>query len=686
MRHCLLGLVLCMLSWSPLRAQEMLDAEMILDEIGILPTEAGYEDLLSTLLHFQEYPLNVNTAGFDTLKQLFLLSDSQIDNLLAFRNKHGVFLYPNELLLVTGMGMKDLQYILPFITLGEVSWKDRLETVKAYTRQELITRCWRVFPQQEGFKKYSPEYFEKPGEYERKLSTRFQGFPWGTLIKYKAEVRQFLQVGLTLENDPGEAYFRHGQKTGFDFLSFHVSVTGKSFVRRLVLGDYRVQWGQGLIAWSGFASGKSAVAVNNEKAGKGIQPYTSTDENNFFRGVALTLAPVKNWTAELLYSIHKTDAALQRKDTLEEEEGVTASLSGTGYHRNVNEMKKKHNAEARAAGVALEWNAASFRLGVTSLYYHFSPVLKSGGQIYQRHADDGNHRKLAGIYYKTGYKNLYFFGELAWCDKKGMAVLQGLRFSSPKGAASLLYRRYDKRYISYYGAGFGEYSNTSNEEGVYLGITLKPFKEVSINAYYDWFRFFSARYNAHIPGAGYESLIDVTWEPPGTWKQSLRFKREVKPENSVGGGMDLRKKDQYTYQLNVGSLTAWEFRSRLIFARYQKGGRKEQGYLFAQDVIHTSARKNWKIQYRLAGFNTDSYNSRIYIYENNVLYGYSFPMLLGKGWRTYLNLSWKISAWLTGYLKAGCTYYPGQSYLSSGVTRTEGNKHWDLVWQLRIKL
>ncbi len=105
-----------------------------------------------------------------------------------------------------------------------------------------------------------------------------------------------------------------------------------------------------------------------------------------------------------------------------------------------------------------------------------------------------------------------------------------------------------------------------------------------------------------------------------------------------------------------------------------------------QDVICVFPATDLKMQYRVGWFNTDSYQSRIYAYENNVLYGYSFPAFMGEGWRTYLNLSWKPVACLTCYLKAGFTIYPKQGTISSGVSEVDNNKLYDLTFQLRLKI
>ena len=83
-------------------AQDLPDIERLLEGNDILNTEDGYEEMVDILSNLLMTPVNVNMAGFDSLKMLFLLSDSQIDQLLEFRKKYGNFLHINELLLVPG--------------------------------------------------------------------------------------------------------------------------------------------------------------------------------------------------------------------------------------------------------------------------------------------------------------------------------------------------------------------------------------------------------------------------------------------------------------------------------------------------------------------------------------------------------------------------------------------------------
>ena len=664
------------------RAQDFSDIEGLLESNGIENSEEGYEEIINTLLHLAAEPININEAGFDTLKMLFLLSDSQIDQILAFREKHGNFLHLNELLWVPGIGTRDLANVLPFVTLGQSASLQEGQYHANRLRHELLAKARMNFPRQEGYTMYAPTEFEKEKDYARKVESRFHGPPWGTMLKYKFIRENHLQIGITLENDPGEGYFSRNQKTGFDFLSAHVKIETKHIFRQIFLGDYRIQWGQGLIMWGGFSSGKSGVAVGNEKSGKGIAPYTSADENSYLRGIAVAVKVSDYLIADLFVSRKKTDGNITAADILSAEDFLAVSLYESGYHRNNTECAKKHALKELTTGMALHWNTSLFKVGTNALYYDFTPALIPGGRIYQQHNDTGTKRWLVSVDYKTASRGIYVFGETAISDAGAWATLNGLRMSKSFMSGCLVYRRYDKQYISRYAGGFGEYSNTSNEEGIYCGIELIPFKKWKFNLYYDWFHFFSPRYLATIPGCGWELLAEAIHDGTRA-KHIFRYKQEVKPEDTKGITVP-KQKSEYRYQLNYYPNESWELRSRLNACSYRKDIVKEWGYMIFQDVIYTTRKANFKMQYRLAWFDTDSYQSRIYAYENNVLYGYSFPSFMGKGWRTYLNLTWKPFRGLTCYLKSGFIIYPDRDAISSGVTKIEGNRQYDLTCQVRF--
>ncbi|MDL2231496.1 helix-hairpin-helix domain-containing protein [Porphyromonadaceae bacterium OttesenSCG-928-L07] len=671
-----------------LSAQELSDVERLLESHKELYSEDEYSDIIQTLLKIQLSPVNVNSADFDTLKMLFFLSDSQIDHILSFRKKYGTFLHFNELLLVPGISKKDLDVIRPFIQLEGGGIKERLRALRMNAVHEWITRIKMTQPKQEGYKNYSHSDFKTESMYDKKKRTRFLGPPIGLLSKYKVQINKQLQFGFTLENDPGEAYFTRYQKTGFDFLSAHWSLTTDRFIRRLVLGDFRMQWGQGLVMWSGFSSGKSSLAVNNEKSGSGVSPYTSADENRFLRGFALTFQPMRGVTSDLFFSYKKTDGNIILPDSLAEEDMLTATIYEAGYHRNQNECEKKHTMKELTTGLSLKWNTLKYKIGAHVLYYHFTPEIQVRNEVYSRYNDNGHQRWLGSVDYKTGFRNIYLYGETAISEKGVLSTVNGLRFSgSSKVAFNLLYRYYDKKYVSRYASGFSEYSNTSNEEGLYAGVTLNVLKGLKINAYYDRFRFLSPRYNAFIPASGNEILCELIYAHR-RFEHSFRYKREVKPENFKAVVIESvrRVKNDLRYQLIYKYNKHLESRTRLDMILYsKKGSAKETGYLVYNDLVCSSRKERLKMQLRLAYFHTDSYQSRIYAYENNVLYGYSFPAYYDEGFRTYLNLTFKTARIFTFYLKAGLTVYSGREEIGSSLTKVNGNKLYDFSFQVRAK-
>ncbi|MDR1273515.1 MAG: helix-hairpin-helix domain-containing protein [Odoribacteraceae bacterium] len=671
-------------------AQELPDIERLLEENEISSAQEDHEEIVAALLRLATRPLPLNQASFDDLKPLIFLSDSQIDNILKFRERLGAFRHASELLLVPGISRGDLENILPFIEIDPSPPREEPPFASRRVSHELLARARTSRPRQEGYKRYSPDAFLSESAYQKHLTDRFQGPAWGTLLKYRVNAGNSWQAGLVLENDAGEPYFSRDQETGFDFLSAHATLTTSRFVERLIVGDYKLQFGQGLVAWHGFAAGKSPATLGNEKAGRGIVPHASTDENKFLRGVAVTLRPSRALTTTLFFSSKRTDARVLDRDALDPEDAEEATIEQGGYHRNVTEMQKKHTLKELTTGLSIDYNHPAFRVGTRLLYYDFSPRLRVGTAAYQRYNDTGARRALAGVDYKTAFRDFYLFGETAVSDNRSLSTVNGVRYSGFSWLSlSAIYRRYDKRYASYYNNGFGEYANTSNEEGVYAGLEVVPLRDLKINFYHDWFRHFSPRYRATAPGRGREWLVEALYRRErNEWL--FRSKRETKPEDSrVDGILQTipRSRQEYRLQYTCKEFAPLlELRSRVDHSRYLKDSARETGFLVYQDVVLTLAKPGLKTQIRLAYFDTDTYNARVYAYEHNVLHGYSFPSYYYRGYRSYINLNWKPTRSVTLYVKGGVIYYPDRASISSSLARVDDNKLFDFTVQVRVKL
>ena len=78
---------------------------------------------------------------------------------------------------------------------------------------------------------------------------------------------------------------------------------------------------------------------------------------------------------------------------------------------------------------------------------------------------------------------------------------------------------------------------------------------------------------------------------------------------------------------------------------------------------------NISLQY----FETDGYNSRLYAYENDVLYGYSIPVFYDKGYRYYVNISYDVNKKLSFWCRFSQTVYPDKNVIGSGLDLIQGH-------------
>jgi hypothetical protein len=126
-------------------------------------------------------------------------------------------------------------------------------------------------------------------------------------------------------------------------------------------------------------------------------------------------------------------------------------------------------------------------------------------------------------------------------------------------------------------------------------------------------------------------------------------------------------------------------KTRFEHSKYN-GLQKEDGFLIFQDIQFHPAKLPVNLTARIAYFNTDSYDSRIYAYENDLLYAFSIPSFYGTGFRTYLNLNYKISKNIDCWFKIANTSWTDRDAISSGYNEISGNNKTELKFQLRLKI
>ena len=630
--------------------------------------ELDYAELYEALYHFAENPISLNNTTKEELRELYFLNAYQIDKLLLHIDRNGKLLSYLELQTIAGFDVQTIQNLLPFISINsQISSTQLLSNIKQY----LIIRDQFYLQEQKGY--LSDENNEK----------HYLGNPHRTYLKYRLK-NNYLQAGITAEKDAGENFLGPNQPYGFDFYSAHLQAKNIGKIKNVIIGDYQMNFGQGLTMQSGMSFGKSSEVINIQKSGNLIKAHTAAAENLFFRGGAIQIAPLKNLEIIAFLSYHKVDANII--DTLENDELAFSSIQGTGMHRTESELLDKNVILQNHFGTHVNYNHKRLNLGLSYYKTQIDGDYQKNIYTYNQFDFNGNTNQNFGMDYQYLYKNMNFFGEIGKSENGGIAHVNGIMLGLDKTiSASLLYRDYSKEYQSEYANAFAERSS-QNEKGVYFGLEFTPNHKFKIKGYADHYDFPWLRFGVDAPTKGNDYLLQADYKINRATKMYVRYKSEIKeeqlPESLETSG---KRKDNFRFHINYKEGDNWAFANRLETSSINLGNQQEMGYMLYQDVKYKPLFSKISFTSRYVLFNTPTYDSRIYAYENDVLYGYSIPAYYGKGSKIYLVAKCNIIRNLDCWLRIAHTTYTGREILKSGWDEIEGNKMTEIKLQLRYK-
>ena len=142
----------------------------------------------------------------------------------------------------------------------------------------------------------------------------------------------------------------------------------------------------------------------------------------------------------------------------------------------------------------------------------------------------------------------------------------------------------------------------------------------------------------------------------------------------------MEHKARLTVEYNINGF-CWRSQLDGGYCAYEEA---EWGAMLSESLAYT---RDWlRLNAGLAYFHTDSYDSRVYLYEQGPLYTYSIAQFQGEGIRYWLMVRAQLGQRLTLTAKAGVTNYFDRSTVGSGYQQTNGSSLTDLDLQLRWKI
>lgn len=652
--------------------------------------ESDYTNLVEALNYYSKHPLNLNTASREQLEELLLLDELQITALLDHISKNGKLINLYELQTIRGFDLTTITKILPYVTVNDYTMSSHFSFREMMQNgvNEVVLREQRVLETQKGYTPIDPAALaENP-------NARYLGDPNRLFFRYRFTYSNNVSWGVTADKDPGEQFFKGAQKNGFDFYSAHLAVRNVRFVKTLVLGDFQAAFGQGLTCWTGFAFGKTADAANIKRNAPGLRPYVSADENLFLRGAGATVK-FGHVEATAFASRKKIDANVSRSDTvgLDMEVLEVSSLQNTGLHTTPSEIADKDAITEMLFGGNVSWRSRHFNFGVTGLHSEFSVPLHRNLDLYNQFDFSAQRNDNIGADYNLLFRNVNIFGETSVSGNGGIATINGMLVSlDPRLSFSLLHRYFQKDFQNLYANAFADGSSPANEQGIYMGMVARPGRRIMLTAYYDRFVFPWLRYRTDAPSDGQDWLAQINFIPDKKSDMYFRFRHRERFTNAGDAAADEDyvvplTQDNYRINVQYPVSPSVRLRHRVEYTQYEQSNKgPERGIIIYQDISYKKLGSKVSFTARYALFQTDSYNARIYTYENDMLYAYSIPSLYYRGSRAYLLMNWDITRRIEMWFRIAQTIYNNQHVISEGsLNEIDGNTKTEVKIQLRVK-
>lgn len=674
--------LLCLIAPYLVDGQTPYEVEMKLESLADVGEDeaANLTQLAEQYQHIREHKININTADKSMLNEIPCLNAFQVHNILQYRKRYGAIRHPYELNAIHTIDLNTAKTLTDYVYFGKseakkIPWRKMFD----YGKHNIITRWDRVIQEREGFQRR-----RQKASGENDVGSYYVGDPNRYVFRHRFSFSRHLQFGITAEKDPGEKWRSSG--LGFDFVSSHISLSNIGSLKRLVVGDFQAQFGQGLALWSSLAFNKSAMTLNSKRYGRGLLPSSGVNENRYYRGVGATI-DCGLVDATLFFSRKHVDASFSN-----DVEGTFSGLQQSGLHRTPSERASRKALGISSVGGNLHFSGSNLSIGATVIANKFDAPLVPPPQLYRANQFSGTNRHNISVDYQWLLRGVQVYGEAAVNERRGFASANGVYVNVNKHLIfNLHHRNIAPTYDALFMAPFSEsQASGSGERGTYLGIQWNHRNGITSNAYADHYQFRWLRFRASAPTTG----SDYVWQTvfpintsTSTYSRMRYQQRDINAEDTeMIRSLSTERRLSVRQHLSHKMDDHWELASRIEYTNHQHRHQTKNGWLLYQDIRYRLPQHRMIFTMRYALFDTDDYDARIYAYEHDVLYAFSIPAYFNRGTRFYVVYKWQFSDRASVWLRYAHTRFHQAESIGSGLNRISGNRMDDVRLQLRIVL
>lgn len=650
-KHMLAVLLFLVLMATPLSAQTERAWEPLIEQLAALEDieTAEWENAYDLFSELESHPQDINTVTREDLEQLMFLSNQQIEDVCQYLYRYAPLRSMGEIHMIESLDPLRLQLMRCFFYAGEEAEKGfpNWKTIAKHGKSDILATA------------KIPTY-ERQGDREGYL-----GYPYRHSVRYTFSYGNWVKAGLIGAQDSGEPFLSNRNKTGYDYYSAYLMLKKMGRIKTLALGRYRLRTGLGLVINNDFAPGKTATLSMLNQNRNTIRAHSSHMEN-YLQGAAATVAATKSIDVTAFLSYRAIDA------TLTPDSNAIRTIIDNGYHRTQTEMDKKHNAHQWLTGANINWKGNNgLHAGMTAIATGLSHELQPrNGQIYRQYYASGQTFWNISADYGYNSRRLTLSGETATGGCGALATINTLSVSVTDEVDLVgLWRFYSYRYYSLFSRSFSEGGSVQNENGVYGGVNWHPSRHFSFTAYTDYAYFAWPRYSTEANSHSWDNMVNAVWQKHH-WTVATRYRLRLRSQ-------DTQHRARFSVARNHEQ---WSTKLQADFSAAEG----KTGWMGS--ISGGLRSKAWQLYATAGYFHTDDYNTRIYLYEQGMLYSFGFPSYYGEGIRYALMARATLSPQLQLNAKVGTTNYFDRNVIGSGLQQINHSSMTDVEIQIKWKL
>ena len=432
----------------------------------------------------------------------------------------------------------------------------------------------------------------------------------------------------------------------------------------LVAGNFRASLGMGLVMNNSYSLGKIATLQNLGRNTTALRVHSSRTIG-YLQGLGASVNLGKGVKTTMFVSYTPMDATLNS-------DGSARTIITSGYHRTETEMSKKHNLHVLKTGGSVRYDAGRLHLALNGLYNHLDRRLSPDKtKEFNMFRPEGSDFINASVDYGYRGSRWTLNGETATDANGHIATINTISLTTNSGLNIMaLQRYYSHKYASIDAQSYSDGGRVQNENGMYVGVSWQPTPRWQLAAYSDYAYHTWATYNDDNSSFSWDNLLQCV-HICNKWKITARYRLKTKEK-------------QHRTRLSA-EYTSEHFSSRTQFdGGYSAEKESEFGAMLSENVAYTY---RWlRLNAGIGCFNTDGYNSRVYLYENGPLYSYNMQQFSGEGIRYWLMLRAQAGRNIMLTAKLGVTDYFDRSKIGSSYQQINRSSQTDMDIQIRWKI